>query len=83
MKIEPNLYSDRVLLRVARGLCGMGQKQFARVLGVSAPVISIWENGHSPLPPRHRPKLIKILRDMNKEIKWFLAQEGSEGHNNV
>jgi transcriptional regulator with XRE-family HTH domain len=70
----PNLYKDTELVRVCRALLNMEQKQFANYLGVTPTLISLWENGHRPFPPARRKMLYKILQDMNREIKWFLAQ---------
>lgn len=70
----PNLYNDRELVKVCRSLLNMEQKQFAKYLGVSSTLVSLWENGHRAFPYSRRKQLYKILQDMNREIKWFLAQ---------
>jgi DNA-binding transcriptional regulator YiaG len=75
MKFEADLYDDKVLVRVCRGVLGMSQKQFGNLLGVRNTIVSLWERGHKPVSKKHRPLLIKILRSMNQEVKWFLAQE--------
>jgi len=70
----PDLYNDRELVRVCRGLLGMNQKQFGKYIGVHGSLVSMWENGHVKFPFARRKMLYKILQDMNREIKWFLAQ---------
>jgi len=79
----PNLYKDSELVRVCRSLLNMEQKQFANYIGVSPTLVSLWENGHRPFPFARRKMLYKILQDMNREIKWFLAQyvRGQGGNN--
>jgi DNA-binding transcriptional regulator YiaG len=79
-RYEPDLYNDATLVRVCRGILGMNQKQFAKHLGLSSRsgLVSFWENGHVPFPKARKRLLIKILQDMNREIKWYLAQQPNE-----
>jgi transcriptional regulator with XRE-family HTH domain len=80
MGYEPDLYNDATLVRVCRALLGMNQKQFAKHLGLASRsgLVSLWENGHVPFPKARKILLIKILRNMNREIKWFLVQQPNE-----
>ena len=60
-------YADAILrLRVKLNL---SQQEIAKVLGVSFPSISRWENGHNEPTKLVKVRIIEMLKENNIEIK--------------
>lgn len=60
-------YADAILrLRVKLNL---SQQEMAKVLGVSFPSISRWENGHNEPTKLVKVRIIEMLKENNIEIK--------------
>lgn len=60
-------YADAILrLRVKLNL---SQQEMAKVLGVSFPSISRWENGHNEPTKLVKVRIIEMLKENNIKIK--------------
>ncbi len=53
--------AETILKRVRRS-SGMRQIDVARLLGISQQAYAYFENGQRPVPEKHKPRLVSLLR---------------------